>query len=1555
MPEIKNTFLKSKMNKDLDSRIISNGEYRDAQNASVSASEDASVGSLENIRGNSLITSFNLTDPNLEVIGQYSDTVNNRMFFFLTNFSDTSSNSLSSTALSNASTTEDSTEDYTAFSRSGGVNYIVYCAIPNVNDPSEITLNSVSSGILVQGSFLNFSKTHPITGINVIENLLFFTDNRNQPRKININRAIEDSNYYIKEDNISVARYAPYSSVSFLKKTNGPLESTLVNETEEYLPPFFGGPAQTVTGSPSSIGQVLRFNGSGGGNSQNYSYVKLLDFLGGLTTAQLNDVKVTIQNESNANDAFVKELYTSSGLNDLSLQTSSGNAITNISTALGWEDESVFMFSLKNPKYNSAFAGDKDLLEDKFVRFSYRFKYDDNEYSLTAPFSQHTFVPKQFGYFLQGDSNRTKDSSIVSFMENQISTIDLVIDLPYAPNTISKELKVKELQLLYKASDEENIKIIDDVDLQTTGPNSFQLGLPKTLSLKAGGGSGYTPASGTAFYYVTFTNSDYTNPSPLNIGSGLTVKITVTDGSVVSAEIASGSRINLGEIPPTTDIVTSIAASVQNIPITSSNQSATFMATSGGSGGVTTLTCLTGGSEYSIGDIIVFDASSFSPTSGTLSLTLTASMLTEIGGCGENYRVGDSLDVPALPLQTGTGSGAKILIGSLENTYIYKYSSQKPIKVLTSKEVTRVSDIIPMRAQTQEAVGNRIIYGNFLQNNSTPTDIKYSLSTVIKGSGTSETDREYNNSSLKQGRSYQVGLVLQDRYGRSSNVIVNDSSTSSITLNSTIFNKYTNGGTNPLAWPGESLEIIIENTINTVKTSTYNGIYSEDNPLGWYSYKIVVQQQEQDYYNVYTAGALSGNIIYTKNDAVEQETQDGQTVDVKGLRYSGTSEIFSIALFNDNINKIPRELNEVGPSETVYSSNVILYNRVKNTELNTDPSIPNINSQNERDDVLKQGVNTIRPFKELGQWTDYKNIDLHYLHMDPDPNAPAPRSQYEPDTFIYPGTSGEIDPFYLENNKNPLIATVSTKNRMGFSKKNQEYNSTTGFNFAKELMVFETKPFKSNLDIYYETSTSGLISELNSAVENNLDPTGNTVLGGIDPVTCNWFESDIVGTTLSNNFSLLNINGLPLEGSGAQFTTISIESITDGNNNNVDITKNPPIEIVEVSSFVAPNTPAIYTLKLLNPNDLDVPPIEPGNYAGEGPFKENSNSLENYTVVLKAIDSNSGITKTSTCNVAKTNLNPFIYRFQGFSGFNTTDDKRDDGVPNKMLIRDTYQSNSVTGGINLRQSIEDGNEILTRINFPSGRNPSSNFYTGGYTVAAVDRTDPNFNFCLDGQMGDGRQMYPFAQMSHYTNGFESLSGINFANFYQNPSTQLRDTDIQNLAINSANYSPSNSAVKEARRIQGLIPYVSKAERYDIAARKFDVPSDQRPTQRQYLLKKHTNENNAGDYLKEKDSEIGKFSFVQALPNNTQKKVPGNSTEEFTDIWTVNGVVTTTPWVLFWQNDGQPSWGSFPNSRKQGYEFKGAWIYFIEVKLRDASGATNSLESNTYGISFVISK
>ena len=46
-----------------------------------------------------------------------------------------------------------------------------------------------------------------------------------------------------------------------------------------------------------------------------------------------------------------------------------------------------------NPDYDANWPGDKDYLKERFVRFSYRFKFEDDEYYLIAPFTQIAFVP----------------------------------------------------------------------------------------------------------------------------------------------------------------------------------------------------------------------------------------------------------------------------------------------------------------------------------------------------------------------------------------------------------------------------------------------------------------------------------------------------------------------------------------------------------------------------------------------------------------------------------------------------------------------------------------------------------------------------------------------------------------------------------------------------------------------------------------------------------------------------------------------------------------------------------------------------------------------------------------------------------------------------------------------------------------------------------------------------------------------------------------------------------------------------------------------------------
>ena len=70
------------MNKDLDDRLIPNGEYRDANNISVGKSEDDDIGALENVKGNTLVPGTNV--GTLEVIGYLKDNNSETIYLFLT-------------------------------------------------------------------------------------------------------------------------------------------------------------------------------------------------------------------------------------------------------------------------------------------------------------------------------------------------------------------------------------------------------------------------------------------------------------------------------------------------------------------------------------------------------------------------------------------------------------------------------------------------------------------------------------------------------------------------------------------------------------------------------------------------------------------------------------------------------------------------------------------------------------------------------------------------------------------------------------------------------------------------------------------------------------------------------------------------------------------------------------------------------------------------------------------------------------------------------------------------------------------------------------------------------------------------------------------------------------------------------------------------------------------------------------------------------------------------------------------------------------------------------
>ena len=191
--------------------------------------------------------------------------------------------------------------------------------------------------------------------------------------------------------------------------------------------------------------------------------------------------------------------------------TLSGN-IGPFSTA---DVELVFNY---NPYYDHKFNADKDFLKDKFVRFSYRYKFLNGEYSLMAPFTQECFIPKQDGYFMYKVTGSRTDpppldieneedtyrSTIVEFMENKVDKVILRIPTPTSTGgqlitvgSLSRTAGVEEMDILYKESDSLSVNVLETIPVSTISRSyvyAFVNGTPTaTTTIPIDGLSGVTP------------------------------------------------------------------------------------------------------------------------------------------------------------------------------------------------------------------------------------------------------------------------------------------------------------------------------------------------------------------------------------------------------------------------------------------------------------------------------------------------------------------------------------------------------------------------------------------------------------------------------------------------------------------------------------------------------------------------------------------------------------------------------------------------------------------------------------------------------------------------------------------------------------------------------------------------------------------------------------------------------------------------------------------------------------------------------------------------------
>ena len=416
MPELKNLFIKGKMNKDLDERLVPQGEYRDALNVSVSYSEGSDVGALQNILGNTervraradINAPIDLDTPstfttlsfpsNSTCIGAVRDTENDKIYWF------------------GASATAD---------------YIAEL------DPSD---NSVDIILCDTGSIINFSTSNLITGVAVLDGVLYFTDDLNEPRQVDIEywRGVTATDF-TTSTNLSDDR------ISLYKK--GPLNA-----------PTFHTLSASTRGGVGTLGNLTEIGTTVIPNLSTTAVDASISITFSVTPNYLvNDIiilkrNITVGQSTESSSARVK--ITNVGID-------STYTVTLLAKTDNVEDDI-------NVAYTPLLEEDEPLFELKFPRFSYRYKYTNGQYSVFAPFTVPAFLPGDFEYDAKHAYNLGMENNLRSLKlqgwgsEENIGTISND-ELTLTPSIDNYAADIEEIDILYKDSVSPNIYIVDSI------------------------------------------------------------------------------------------------------------------------------------------------------------------------------------------------------------------------------------------------------------------------------------------------------------------------------------------------------------------------------------------------------------------------------------------------------------------------------------------------------------------------------------------------------------------------------------------------------------------------------------------------------------------------------------------------------------------------------------------------------------------------------------------------------------------------------------------------------------------------------------------------------------------------------------------------------------------------------------------------------------------------------------------------------------------------------------------------------------------------------------
>jgi len=603
MPEIKHNFIKGRMNKDLDERLVADGEYRDALNIQVVTSDGSDTGTAQNIKGNTLrsitndmycgdygacgasvigagkydvegcVTVGTVTNPTkntilwlqhlnykaynlganlwqvleFDRILEYNTLTNSVTPVLVDNYKTTTYNKLAAKGSVTGMVLNpnalglktqgirvgmevkcwDANGD-NVWATFGNAHYIhedvivtVVDVVPNTSitlsrsnhatvagttytedtAPGVITFSLQSELTFEEDRVLNLNEDRLVTGINIVDDMLFFTDNETEPKKVHIERSklgtqdllshtkvyangiLYDGNSgnkleYIKEKHITVIKksplFPPTLEVSNTLRGGG---ASIVNTVAPNYPIFSNNAIGGFSGSCASFSgaYVLQEDGfmfnnassppglyfidddinvanptttilipNGGGDINWLPLDKIILKATSVSQgiANIHEVHAVVLAVPQSYDNQVstaKECYAhQNGYSSVSIEFTSipTDIPTNYDEIVSWditlnqEKESIFRF--------------------KFPKFSYRWKYEDGEYSSFSPFTEAAFVPSKFDYMPRKGFNLGMTNDIRMLKLSDFVNMETPDD-------------VTEIDILYKESNSPNIYTVKTI------------------------------------------------------------------------------------------------------------------------------------------------------------------------------------------------------------------------------------------------------------------------------------------------------------------------------------------------------------------------------------------------------------------------------------------------------------------------------------------------------------------------------------------------------------------------------------------------------------------------------------------------------------------------------------------------------------------------------------------------------------------------------------------------------------------------------------------------------------------------------------------------------------------------------------------------------------------------------------------------------------------------------------------------------------------------------------------------------------------------------------